>query len=373
MCRFLCPVSAVEKNETVTPRGKGTLAGALDRGETDIDAEAAEILYHCAGCKVCREHCASEVDLPEVLHRYRVRAVREGLAPAAARTLAARLDRDRSLHRPAGELAARLERYREMLAPGAGVLYFAGCSTAALYPEVIGATLRIFEAAGVEVTMLDPEECCGLPLYTLGYSEEASAFARRLAAAVGETGAQTVVSGCPMCVQMLRERYPALGIDLGVEVRHVTEFLSDVAAEGRLAGPSGSPGGETAAGLSTGSGSAGPVTYHDPCYLGRWLGVYEAPRRLLTGTAGLVLAEMESSREYAACCGGSAAVSTVTPTTAGRIAGRRLGEAVRTGAKTLVTACPHCLEMLRPAAPEGLAVLDITEVLARRLGIEPER
>jgi len=398
MCRFLCPVSAVEKNETITPRGKGTLVRALDRGEIGLDAGAAEVFYHCAGCKVCREHCPSEVDLPEVMDRYRVRAAREGLAPAAARTLARRLGKDRSLYRPAAELAEGLTRYRELLSPGARVLYFAGCSTAALYPEIIETTLRLFEAAGVKVDMLEPEECCGLPLYTLGYRDEAAEFARTIETAVKGRNCETIVSGCPMCVEMMRERYPSLGVELGAEVRHVTEFLGELAEQGTLTGlteTAAAAGSGAAAGRGsvdaagtgsaeatrTGSGEAAAacgrgsdrVTYHDPCYLGRWLGVYDAPRRLLAETAGVDLVEMESTRGYAACCGGSAAVSAVTPETATRITLRRLEEAARTGAGALITACPHCLEMFRPAAPDGLAVRDITEILAERLGVAPRR
>lgn len=373
MCRFLCPVAAVEKVETVTPRGKATVA-RLAGGALAPDAGSAEVFYRCAGCRVCREWCPAKVDLAGELRELRTRAAREGLAPQPARALRDRLFRDRSLRRPAGELAGRPGRYREMLTPGARVLYFAGCSTATLHPEVVVSTLRLFEAARVEATMFDPEECCGLPLDALGYREEAAGFARSLAEAVVRLRATTVVSGCPMCVYAMSKRYPVLGVGLGeaagVEVKHVSEFLDGLAGEGRLGGPDG--GSEPIpAGARPGRppGSAGQVTYHDPCHLGRHLGIYDAPRRLLTGVAGLDLVEMEQTRELAACCGGPPAFDAVFPETAGRIGERRTAEARRTGAGTLVTACPHCLDMLAGAGEPGLPVRDIAEVLAERLGV----
>lgn len=363
MCRFLCPVAAVEKLEAVTPRGKATLTLTAERGDAPLDSGAADTLYHCASCKVCREWCPSNVDLPEVMAGLRARAAAEGLSPTSVVALKDRLLRDRSLHRPAPELAAGLARYREMVTPGARVLYFAGCSTAALYPEVVAATLRLFEAAGVGVAMLETEECCGLPLDQLGFRDLAAEFAGGLAAAVQSSGATTVVSGCPMCVVSMKERFPALGVTLGATVLHVTEFLAGLSEDGAP--------GRLAAAVDP---EAGPVTYHDPCYLGRHAGVYDAPRHLLSEVAGLELVEMEQSRQLAACCGGSAAVATAYPATATAIVERRLDEAGRTGARTLVTACPHCLEMFRPAAEgRGLTVLDVTEVLADKLGVLPRR
>ena len=379
MCRYLCPVASVEKSETTSPRGKATLALGLGRGEVAFSESEAAALYHCATCKICREWCPSNVDLPEVTRELRERAAREGLAPPAVRNLAERLVRDRSLHGPAAALAAEgLSRYRQLVSPGAKVLYFAGCSTATLQPRVVAATLRLFEAAGVKVARLQTEECCGLPLDVLGFREEAAAFARGLAAAVEAGGYQTVVSGCPMCTQVMKDRYPALGVTLGADVRHVTEYFAGLAEEGALGGPAGKrdTGNPCAAGDAPGATGppAGAVTYHDPCYLGRYQGVYDPPRRLLTGVAGLALVEMERHGELAACCGGAFITDTVRPGTATSLASRRIEEAGRTGVGTLVTACPHCLEMLGPAgADRGIAVRDIAEVLAERLGVLPRR
>lgn len=387
MCRFLCPVATVEKAETITPRGKATLTLAAESGDIPFTAGTAAVFYRCAQCKICREWCPSGVDLPEATASLRRRAAREGVSPKAVRTLAARLVGERSFYRPAAELV-ETDRYRSLLDKRAKVLYFAGCATAALHPEIIEATLRLFEAGGVKVDMLRPEECCGLPLDVLGYVDEASEFAGGLAQAVAGGGYETIVTGCPMCAQVMKEGYPG-GVTLGVEVKHVTEFLDGLGQEAGLVGlrgrrvPAGPGPGREGASLA---GRRPPtdlaVTYHDPCYLGRYQGVYEAPRRLLAEVAGLEVVEMERGRELAACCGGAPAIDATVPATATAMASRRVAQAGRTGAGTLVTACPRCLEMLRAAAEasvgagsgdRGLFVRDITEVLAERLGVWRER
>ncbi|MCL6580103.1 MAG: (Fe-S)-binding protein [Firmicutes bacterium] len=367
MCRFLCPVAAAEKSEAVTPRGKATLALDLGRGALPLSEETAELLYRCAGCRACREWCPSGCDLVAVLEGPRAEAARGGLAPAEVRGVRDRLVRDRSLHGPAGELALRLERFRELTDPRAPTLYFPGCAVVASRSKVVEATLRLFEAAGEPVALPRREVCCGLPLDVLGYAEEATDFARGLAESVAGGGFATVVSGCPMCVWVMRERYPRLGVTLPARVVHTVEFLEELAAAGRLP-PSqeGVPDGGRPRRRPAG---AEPVTYHDPCYLGRYLGVYESPRRLLAEVAGLEVAEMDRTRELAACCGGSPALDFPTPATATAVGRRRLAEAARTGARTLVTACPHCLEMLSGAAEVGLEVRDLAEVLAGRLGL----
>lgn len=369
MCRFLCPVAAVRKVETVTPRGKATLVGGLGRDETLWSEEAAGVFYNCATCKICLEWCPSGVDLVEVTRGLRERAALDGSAPGPVKALRERLVADRSLYGQASELARSLRRYREMLTPGAKVLYFAGCSTAALHPGLVGAALRLFETAGVKAAMLESEPCCGLPLDLLGYREDAATFAAGLASAVREGGFETVVSGCPMCTYVLKERYPALGVSLEVEVRHLAEVLAGPVPAAALRGAA------RIREAGDGPGARRRATYHDPCYLGRYQGVYDAPRSLLADVAGLGLVEMDGSGGLAACCGGAATTVTAVPDAATAIAGRRLDEAARTGVDLLVTACPHCLDMLRPAAGKAsrLRVADLAEVLAERVGAFPGR
>ena len=88
------------------------------------------------------------------------------------------------------------------------------------------------------------------------------------------------------------------------------------------------------------------VTYHDPCHLGRYTGVYDAPRRILEAIPGIELVEMPRNRQNAFCCGAGAGVMSGFPDFARTVASERTREAAGTGAAALVTACPFCEQNL---------------------------
>ncbi|MGW8322021.1 MAG: (Fe-S)-binding protein, partial [Thermodesulfobacteriota bacterium] len=135
-------------------------------------------------------------------------------------------------------------------------------------------------------------------------------------------------------------------------VLHIVEFVDDLIREGRL-----KPTREVAR----------KVTYHDPCHLGRYCGVYDAPRNILASIPGLEFQEMERIREWAWCCAAGGGVRTAFPEEMAKwAAGLRLEEAADTGADTLVTACPFCEQNLGESAKAsgGLEVVDILKIVA---------
>jgi Fe-S oxidoreductase len=119
------------------------------------------------------------------------------------------------------------------------------------------------------------------------------------------------------------------------------------------------------------------VTYHDPCYLGRHNGIYQAPRRLLQSIPGLTLIEMASNKESSLCCGGGGggAWSEVPPKQ--RLGALRVEEALSTGAEVIATACPYCIRMLSEAVKElgvqdQIAVRDLAELLLQSVMMRDE-
>lgn len=114
------------------------------------------------------------------------------------------------------------------------------------------------------------------------------------------------------------------------------------------------------------------MTYHDPCYLGRHNGIYDAPREILRAVPGLELVELRRNREFAFCCGGGGGnFFTDTLGTGEDSASRvRIHEALQTGARVIAVACPTCAKMLDDAVKiEGLddrlEVLGIAEIVSR--------
>ncbi|HLU82182.1 MAG TPA: (Fe-S)-binding protein, partial [Trueperaceae bacterium] len=164
---------------------------------------------------------------------------------------------------------------------------------------------------------------------------------------------KVVLTTCPHCFNALANDYPQLGGDY--QVMHHTQLIESLTAEGRLP-----PLSETRS-----------ITYHDPCYLGRHNGVYDAPRAVLSG-GGAVLKEMEHNRNDSLCCGaGGAQFWKEEEEGEMRVSEKRFAEALTTGAEVVATGCPFCKVMLSSsegaqgeAAPE---VADIAQLVAARL------
>jgi Fe-S oxidoreductase len=168
------------------------------------------------------------------------------------------------------------------------------------------------------------------------------AHAERLAQALARY--RLVVTPCPACAYALRGLYLEQGITVYAKVVHAAEFLLPLL--GKRAGM---------------KKYARRLAYHDPCYLGRYLGVYDEPRRALY-YCGAEVAEFQWSRDRAYCCGAGGNLPQTSPETAHAVADRRRGEFAQTGAEAIVTACPSCEAILRKK-DGGVEVLDVIDVV----------
>jgi len=156
---------------------------------------------------------------------------------------------------------------------------------------------------------------------------------------IKKAGATRVVAACPECYRTLKKDYPELLGNLDFEVLHISELLSELISKGELKYDAKLP---------------MKVVYQDPCRLGRHMGVYEPPRKVIANIPGIELAEMGRNRENAVCCGVNAWLSCNRYAKAVQI--DRLMEAKATGADLLVTACPKCQIHWRCVTSEKLPV-----------------
>jgi len=166
------------------------------------------------------------------------------------------------------------------------------------------------------------------------------------------SGAKRIVSSCPECVRALKIDYPAHGIRLNVEVVHLSELLTNFKFQ-----------------ISNFKGKT--VTFHDPCRLGRHLGVYDAPRKVLEGL-GYKVVEMRHARRNATCCGTNGWTHCDAANKAIQV--QRLREAKATGADVMVTACLKCQIHFRCALMDeqlkeeiGIEMVDLATLVAARL------
>jgi Fe-S oxidoreductase len=243
-------------------------------------------------------------------------------------------------------------------------LFFVGCAGA--YDErqqrVSRAIVRILREAKVSFAILGEEETCtGDAARRLGNEYLFQLQAASLVEKLGRHGVTKILVQCPHCLNTIANELPDFGGRY--EVVHHAQLIARLVADGRL-----SPG---AAG-----GLGGAVTFHDPCYLGRWSGAYEEPRAALA-SVGVATREMERSRRTAFCCGAGGGRMWLEERLGTRINQERVREAAATlgeAGGVVATACPFCLTMVKDGIAElgreeTLKAMDVAELVA--MGLPP--
>lgn len=237
------------------------------------------------------------------------------------------------------------------------VLFWVGCAGSFddRAKKITKAFVKLLQKAAVSFAVLGTEESCtGDPAKRAG-----NEFLFQMQAAVNIQvlngyGVRKIVTTCPHCFNTLKNEYPELGGQY--EVVHHTSFLKSLLEEGRLK-------------LEGGTFRGKRITYHDPCYLGRANGIYEAPRELIR-KLDAELAEMKSCRQRALCCGAGGAQMFKEPEKGDKdINVERTEQALDTQSEIIAASCPFCNTMLTDGVKgkerEGsVRVLDVAELLA---------
>jgi len=372
-CTAACPVA--RKDAHFSPR---TLVEKVIEGQGK-DALMEDQVWDCLTCRRCSEICPSNVRYSEFTRGLRALARQGGRRGHCTHGEViqtwARLMRDPTRQQNRldwiddGLEVIVVRRGEHAVPSNADTVYFVGCLP---YYEVLfhqlGAegvaiarnTVKVMNALGVRPLLLAEERCCGHDQLWEGDLDTFRELAWLNAAMLRETGAKRVVTACPECARTLAVDYPEHGFRLGMEVIHLAQFLAENLD--RLVTLPRSP-------LTWKR-----ITYHDPCRLGRFMGVYEAPRKVLT-VLGVQLVEMPYHRAKAVCCGTSAWTHCGAVSKA--IQSDRLREAKATGAQVLVTACPKCQIHFKCAQEDpnlrqelSIEVRDLVTVVAEALEVE---
>jgi len=351
----ICPSYVTYGMESYGARGKLAIARALVDGVLDYDADVAGRIYACTECGACEEQCFKYLPLLDLYQAMKGDLAERGLVPPP---LGAAVDATQAEGNPYGK--ARKTRLdwapgTERVGKSAPVLYFVGCTPSYVRRGIARSGYALLEAAGADFGLLRDETCCGHPQMSAGRVEEARAAAESLVAAVLASGAKTVVFPCPGCLKTFREDYPRLlGRPLGFRTLHVTEFLAERIGAGALR-------------LQKRSRI---VAYHDPCTLGRGLGVFDAPRRAIDAVPGAKRVELRRAREASFCCGSGAFSRLGFEAMSVENEQARWAEAAATGADLVVSACPACQIALLDAkrrAKSPIEVEDVVEWMASAL------
>ncbi len=355
-CSAVCPFA---KEGLELPRREMLLAQWGQKAELLGDPN----LWVCTTCGNCARLCPREVDIPGTIAALREVAMLENSLPKElGKAFENTLGRGNPLGEPARKRAdwtrdagVQVPVLSEIRRP-IEVLLYVECYWS-YHPrgrQAAQAMARTLSALGVDFAILGSEEkCIGDSQRLSGETGLFEELAEDNIATLSKYDFRLLVTPDPHAFNALRRRYPGLGWQ--GEVQHYSQFLAERIAQ-----------------MTLHAVTQRRVTYHDPCYLGRHNGEYEAPRRILEAIPGLDLVEMEHCRENGFCCGaggGGVWNSGFVATQVGeRLADRRVREAVAAGADVLAVACPFEVSLFEDAIKatgnEGrLVVRDIIELL----------
>ncbi len=348
MCRLACPVSTATGRETWIPEAKMATLNLVRKGQAPWDRATLDPIWACTGCRHCTDYCAHGVEPAQALFAGRAEAARRGVThPALEGYLGRFRARDVRLGKQARTIFPR-----ERFAEDAQVALWPGCDALDKGEADVRAQLTLLDRLGENhVRVVDAEQTCGgYPLLAAGLVDAFRWHATRVAAELARY--RTVLMSCSACVYALRSLYPAEGVHVAAEILHVSEYLAPMTE--RLPAPKAAP-------------KDGPVYYHDPCYLARYLSLMEAPRKLLGRVAEVK--EFGWSHRDTECCGGGGLLPKTMPTIADEMAKRRLRDltpADPSACVTVATSCGTCKHMLARNAPPGVVVRDLVEIVEER-------
>ena len=349
MCRFACPVARVTCSEASTPTGKMTILKLAAAGALEFNQEVAELMYQCSGCILSRTYCEHQIEVIGAFEAARAYAVDKGLAAKRVLEFGQLWSRfgnpyGQNLSQKLKEIAlgSRLEQRP--------VMVFAGCTMTHYFPETIKDLIKVLDKTGLDYELFSGDHlCCGYPLFATGHHRVFEDHQRWLAEKI--SGYQTIIAPCPTCAYFLKAFYQKTGLAEIGQVIHVSEYLAPRIGE-----------------LTLRNRISKKVVYHDPCHLGRYLGVYEQPRKILSAVAANGFAEFNESRERAECCGGGGGLPLAHPGIARSVSRSKLDQFNSLSGEILATSCPMCERMFtRTGREQGVKVQDLISLLAQAM------
>ncbi len=323
---------------------------------------AEEVIWQCTSCYACQEVCPVGIEQMVKIIDMRRHLVEQGRVDSNA---VKALESMRSLGNPWEQpQSSRLdwtEGQRVNLIQERGeveVLYWVGC-TSAYDPraqDISRAVLSLLDKANINYAILGTEErCCGDPARRMGEEGLFQKIAYSNIEDLKKYHFKRLLTHCPHCFNTFKNEYPQMGGQF--EVVHHSQFLLELIRAGRIKLP---------------EKQELRLTFHDPCYLGRYNGMYDPPRQVLQALSKIKIAELKLNKAKAICCGAGGGQMWIQAEKGRRIEDMRFEQAQELNVQVVATACPYCTIMLGEAGKiKGTAgkikVTDIAELLAERI------
>ncbi|WAH36895.1 (Fe-S)-binding protein [Alicyclobacillus dauci] len=380
-CHINCPATLSGKplsprnvilkmKDTITAEGPGMLA-QMAAGAENLSTQplfesvfSEEEIWACTTCRACEEACpVANEHVQDIIDLRRHLVLTEGKASPEVNKVFQNLERQSNewgiTRRDRAKWVGDLDVKTMAEVDGkAEYLFFVG--TAASFDQrsqkIAQAFAKILLEAGVDFAILgEEEESDGDSARRLGNEFLYQEFVERNIEIFKTYGVKKIITTDPHAYNTFKNEYPDFGFE--AEVIHATQFAAALIEQGKLK--------PSVAVNET-------ITYHDSCYLGRYNGIYDAPRFILNAIPGVKLVEMERHRNKSMCCGAGGG-GMFKEETGTRINVMRAEQAIKTGASIIGTACPYCMTMMNDGTKahgkeEEIQTYDVIELLAMSIG-----
>ena len=354
----------------------------------------AETVWACTSCGWCEQACPVFIEnVPRLIEMRRHQVQVQAEFPPELQRVFEGIERQGN---PWGlDQDARDDWAQDLKLPTWGdggsyeYLFFVGCAGSSddKQKKVSRAMVKILREAGISfATLAKGEVCNGDPVRRMGNEYLFQTVAKANVEAWNGAGVKAVITQCPHCFNTLKNEYPDLGGNY--EVISHTQLISQLIRDKRIQ-------------LSRVMDQT--LTYHDPCYLGRHNGIYDAPRDALKAIPGLQVVEMQRSKRESFCCGAGGGrmwmeekigtrinhnranevaltlahakdPSVPYPSATDKDRPGKVGDFKGTASGTVAVACPFCKTMLQDAMNdtnrENIQVKDVTELVAEAMTVK---
>lgn len=334
LCLSQCPVLRTLSDE-IYP-GPRAIAISLSRSIPDFST-LSDIIYNCTNCEACEAICSQDTPVRELVNliRSKIPVQYSEAVPYSHQVTQENINKFGNVYGAKIELFSKEKKTAENI-------IFIGCVGNFRERKSVEQTLSLLDKLSVDYTTIK-ESCCGYPLPLLGFNEEKKLMKKNLEK-IKTKKAKRIITLCPACYRTFKFS-PLYQND--VEVMHLSDFLNQFKFKIKY---------------------EGKVTYHDPCDLGRDLGIFEKPRELIKKVAANFV-ELENSKEFSQCCGAGGGVRGCNVSLSMKIARNRLNEVESLGADILLTECLSCLHNFKNAKKprQKFYIYTISEFINRLL------